>query len=506
MDAATRNTNPAIVPLDELPVMAYDAFFTTCRSLLQQEQNHCLAYFGMPTGVKYWFICLIGDDINHTIHLLSYELSTEAPRQLQSLSLDIPAMQLFEREISERYGIEFTGHPWPKPLRYAHNRFDKLQTPATYPFYSIASEELHEVGVGPVHAGIIEPGHFRFICNGENILHLEIQLGYQHRGMEELFVQKGGILQQAVLAEQIAGDTTIGHALAYAGLAEMLAGVTVPIPLQLIRTMALEMERIAIHIGDTAALCTDIAYQLGQVTLEPLRTQVINTLLHWCGNRFGKGFVRPAGSYYYPDKQTLDLIRDNLSDVLDRFLQVADRIYTSPGVLARFEDCGRLTGDQVSRIGAVGMAARMAGMNRDIRISHPFMAYRNDTIPSHTLESGDVLARGLLRREEVIESIHYVLKLIEKYREVPAGQSLPGPDNRLPFGKNMLAVSLVEGWRGEICHTAVTGEKGEIVHYKIKDPSFHNWLALALAVREEEISNFPVNNKSFNLSYCGFDL
>ena len=167
-----------------------------------------------------------------------------------------------------------------------------------YPFYNIDSEELHEVGVGPVHAGVIEPGHFRFICNGEKVLHLEIQLGYQHRGIEKLFIEKNNALQRCILSESIAGDTSVGHALAHSQLIESLAGIEVSETLQIERCIALEMERLAVHIGDTAALCGDVAYQLGQVVCEALRTTIINTTQLWCGNRFGKGLVRPGGSNY----------------------------------------------------------------------------------------------------------------------------------------------------------------------------------------------------------------
>ncbi len=506
MENALINTNPGAIALNEIPVVDYNEFYDRCRSLLQHEQNHCLNYFGWPDGKKIRYFCLIADDKQHSIYVLSHVQPAGKTIQLKALSAEITAMQVFEREIHEKYGVDFTGHPWLKPLRYAFNRYDRSKTPTTYPFYSIASEELHQVGVGPVHAGIIEPGHFRFICNGENILHLEIQLGYQHRGIENLFVQHKALLQQAVLAEQIAGDTTIGHSVAYAGIAETLTHFAEPAPLGIIRSIALEMERIAIHIGDTAALCTDIAYQLGQISLEPLRTTVINTMLEWCGNRFGKGFIRPAGSHYYPDKKFLTLLRSNLNDISERFTEITARIYSLPGVLARFEECGMVSNEQVRQIGAVGMAARMSGLARDIRISHPSMAYKDTIISSVTFDSGDVLARGLLRKAEVIESINYIFRLIDQYNSLTDNKNLPEPDFNLSFRQNMLAIGLAEGWRGEICHTAITDDNGNIIHYKIKDPSLHNWMALALAVRKEEISNFPVNNKSFNLSYCGFDL
>ena len=193
-----------------------------------------------------------------------------------------------------------------------------------YPFYAIESEELHEVGVGPIHAGVIEPGHFRFICNGEKVLHLEIQLGYQHRGIEKLLIEKKDSLQRCILSESIAGDTSVGHALAHSQLIESLAGIEVSETLQIERCIALEMERLAVHIGDTAALCGDVAYQLGQVVCEALRTLIINTTQLWCGNRFGKGLVRPGGSNYPLSDDVADEILRVLADTGRRFCEVAD--------------------------------------------------------------------------------------------------------------------------------------------------------------------------------------
>ena len=199
-------------------------------------------------------------------------------------------MCIFEREIYENFGVEFEGHPWLKPVRYPCGRSDKSKIIDNYPFYEIESEELHEVGVGPVHAGVIEPGHFRFICNGKGFTPRN-QLGYQHRGIEKLLVEKNDALQRCILSDSIAGDTSVGHALAHSQLIESLADIQVSKALQIERCIALEMERLAMHIGDTAALCGDVAYQPGQVTCEALRTTIINTTQFWCGNRFGKGLA-----------------------------------------------------------------------------------------------------------------------------------------------------------------------------------------------------------------------
>jgi Ni,Fe-hydrogenase III large subunit len=415
-----------------------------------------------------------------------------------------PQLHIFEREIHEQYGIDFEGHPWMKPVRYPHDRHDKLSTMDNYPFYEIEGEELHEVGVGPIHAGVIEPGHFRFVCNGEKVLHLEIQLGYQHRGIEKLFSGKKSPLQRCILSESIAGDTSVGHALAHSQLIESLAGIEVSDALQIARCIALEIERIAVHIGDTAALCGDVAYQLGQGVCEALRTTIINTTQYWCGNRFGKGLIRPGGTNY----PMTDDIADEIFRVLDnsgrRFSEITDRIYSLQTVLGRFEDIGIVTRQQALSTGAVGMAARTCGIFRDTRETHPFQYYKTHQINTVMQETGDVLARGMQRKQEVMESVRTIHELIGIWRNKEKNTAKPVYDYRLR--PDSFAVSVTEAWRGEICHIAHTDADGNISYYKVKDPSLHNWMSLALAVRNQEISDFPVCNKSFNLSYCGHDL
>jgi Ni,Fe-hydrogenase III large subunit/NADH:ubiquinone oxidoreductase subunit C len=499
----TLNNNSAAADTDQIPVLTYDAFYGQVIEFLKDEAKHCISYFAVESKNQLKFYCFIADDKDGSIALLSHQQDHVSP-VLKSITPICNQLHIFEREIHEHYGVGFDGHPWLKPVRYPKDRKDNSKVMDNYPFFEIESEELHEVGVGPIHAGVIEPGHFRFICNGEKVLHLEIHLGYQHRGIEKLFIEKDSALQRCVLSESIAGDTAVGHALAHAQLIESLAGIVVDDALQIERCIALELERIAVHIGDTAALCADVAYQIGQVVCEALRTTIINTTQLWCGNRFGKGLIRPGGSNYHLNENVIKAILSVLEDTGMRYRQMTDTIYSMPSVLSRFDEIGPVTTKQALAVGAVGMAARTCNIPRDIRASHPFQYYRNYPVQPVVLETGDVLARGMLRSLEVRQSIHIIRELIGLWREKKQEFKLP-VYNYILKPEN-LAVSLVEGWRGEICHFATTDEKGRIFHYKVKDPSMHNWMALALAVRNQEISDFPVCNKSFNLSYCGYDL
>jgi Ni,Fe-hydrogenase III large subunit len=497
--------NPGIVELKDIPVLDYVEFIDQTVRLMKLPGVHCLNYFARKDDNSFSFYILLADDDNHSIYIYSHIIAS-GKQQLESISARIFPLHIFEREIHENYGIEFLNHPWLKPIRYPADRFDQKAKINGYPFYRIESEELHEVGVGPIHAGVIEPGHFRFICNGEQVLHLEIQLGYQHRGIEALLTGKKDLLKSSVLSENISGDTVAGHGLAYVQLMEIMAGLNnIPEALQMERLIALEMERIAMHIGDTAALCGDVAYQLGQATCEALRTLVINSLQDWCGNRFAKGFMRPGGTYYPLTANINDLLGNRIEEVHSRFMHIADCIYTSPGILARFEKTGTITNKQASLAGAVVMAARTTGIHRDIRTTHPFQYYSKMQYDPIIFESGDVFARGILRKHEIDLSYGVIRKLLKIHKELDH-QNLSKPRYDLKLRPDSLGISMTEGWRGEICHICITDKDGDGVFYKVKDPSFHNWLMLALAVREQEISDFPLCNKSFNLSYCGNDL
>ena len=489
--------------IKEIPVLKYDAFYDQVSDLMKDETKHCVAYYCVKTFSGLKFYCCIADDDNNSIRVFAHE-QNNSKHALKSLTPVFSQFHIFEREIHENFGVVFEGHPWLKPVRYPHDRSDKSKIINNYPFYEIESGELHEVGVGPIHAGVIEPGHFRFICNGEKVLNLEIQLGYQHRGIEKLFIEKNDSLQRCVLSESIAGDTSVGHSMAHSQLIESLAGIEAGELLQIERCIALEMERLAIHIGDTAALCGDVAYQLGQAVCEALRTTIINTTQLWCGNRFGKGLVRPGGSNYPLSNSVADEILRACTDTGRRFGEITNRIYSLPSVLARFDDIGKLTRQQAISIGAVGMAARTCGILRDIRITHPFQYYKSYPVKTVILETGDVLARGMQRNLEARESFKIISELIKIWRT--NNDSLKKPVYDYSLKPDNYAISMTEGWRGEICHTAITDNNGNISHYKVKDPSFQNWMALALTVRNQEISDFPICNKSYNLSYCGNDL
>jgi Ni,Fe-hydrogenase III large subunit len=492
--------NNQAIAIKDIPLHSYEKFAEINLDLMKDNPaRHCVNYFGYPADDKIKLVCCIADDDLHRIFVSSCLLDKNTV--LPSFTAQNHNFEKFEREIHENFGIGYEDHPWLKPMRYAYNRTDKNEKIENYPFYQVESEELHEVGVGPIHAGVIEPGHFRFICNGEQIMHLEIQLGYQHRGIEQLFLQKKKLLERTTLAENIAGDTVVGHTTAFVNLWESLCGYTPDYSLNYARTIALELERIAIHTGDLAAICADIAYQLGNSVYGRLRTPIVNFFQEWGGNRLAKGLIR-AGKINFP---FTDHLADRLIEIFEAyerdFDEITEKLFNLPSALSRMEKTGVVTCEEVLEIGTVGMAARMSGLNRDIRLSHPNNLYNTIAHQPVIKHHGDVYSRAQIRKEEIKQSISYIKELIKKVPEFESPQNFS-----LTPQKGKFIISLVEGWRGEICHCAITDETGNLIVYKIKDPSHHNWMALAQSVRNNDISDFPICNKSFNLSYCGHDL
>jgi Ni,Fe-hydrogenase III large subunit len=420
-----------------------------------------------------------------------------------------PAAQAFEREIAEQYGVHPVGHPWLKPQRYHSTddgtpapwgAFDPAKPiPGDYPFYRMEGEEVHEVAVGPVHAGIIEPGHFRFQCHGEDVFHLEIMLGYQHRGVEPLLLHPNAT-RSAIVAETIAGDASIGHATAYCTPLEALAGAKVSLRAAAIRGIALELERLANHVGDLGALCTDVAFLPGSAYLGRLRGEYLNLTLEICGNRFGRNLLRPGGVRFDISPDASERMRARLEALQHETLEVLNLMFSQSSVLARFEGVGALTEDQADEIGMVGPAARACGCRRDVRCDHPHGVFQFSHVPIAVETTGDVYARAVVRWLEVQRSLDFLLELLGN---IPAGK----PFERVGTMKaSALAFGVSETWRGEAMHVAFTDETGKLAFVKVKDPSVHNWFGLALALRGVAISDFPVCNKSFNLSYAGHDL
>jgi Ni,Fe-hydrogenase III large subunit len=482
--------NATSIPWAEIPAWPVADFVRATASELTRGARLC-AWFGVPGNSGTCLVAVLAFDADNT---LAVGRSEAFSGKYSALTATHPQAHLFEREVWEQHGLTPEGHPWLKPVRRTNGN-----APANGEFFRVDGREVHEVAVGPVHAGIIEPGHFRFQCAGEEVLHLEIALGYQHRGVEEALTG-GPHLATMSQMETVAGDTTIAHATAHATIMESLAGTEASLRAQWLRAIALELERLANHTGDMGALAGDVAFLPTQSACGKIRGDFLNLTALICGNRFGRGLVRPGGCRYDLEPERAAQLLERLKAALADTEQAVAWFWDAASVRTRFENVGTIFPGQASEIGMVGPAARACGLVRDVRYDHPAGWHRFAQAPVAVWPGGDVFARARVRSLEIQRSGQYLCEQLVAPAEGDLRSELPPP------APDTLAVALVEGWRGEVCHVALTDAAGRFRRYKIIDPSFHNWTGLALALRGTAISDFPICNKSFNLSYCGFDL
>ena len=411
---------------------------------------------------------------------------------------------LFEREIFDLFGIAATGHPDPRPLvRHAFWPADyfPLRKDAAprefqddgraFPFTAVGGEGVYEIPVGPVHAGVIEPGHFRFSVVGETIIDMKTRLYFTHKGTEKLF-------EGLALAERVSGDTTVGHALAYCEALEAAAGTAVPARARWLRVILLEMERLYNHVGDFGMIANDTGYAVAHSHCFRIRERLLRLNKRLTGNRLLRGGIAPGGVGY-------DLPADlNLAAEVDAAVRDLDEIAAlslrNTLVMDRLEDTGRLTTAIARDHGVLGYVARASGLDADARRDHPFAAYGELDVRVPVHQAGDVKARTLVRLEEARESARIIRETITR---VPAGP-LGAPLGPLPPFES--AFGLVEGWRGAIIHWVMADGAGRLHRVKIMDPSFLNWRPLSHSLLQNIVPDFPLCNKSFNQSYSGNDL
>jgi Ni,Fe-hydrogenase III large subunit/Ni,Fe-hydrogenase III component G len=424
----------------------------------------------------------------------------------------VPAYR-FERQMNSLMGVTAIGHPdtrpwikhedWPVdawPLRKSFDASKPLpRVPGEYRWIRAEGEGVYEIPVGPVHAGIIEPGHFRFQAMGEDVINLEEKLGYVHKGIEKRF-ESFSWHEAARLAGRVSGDSTVAHCLAYSQAVEALTGCTPPDRAMWLRALFLERERIANHLGDLGAICNDVAFAILFYQFMRLKEEILRTNLKLFGHRFIMDRIVPGGTVVDIDADGAKTILSEIDWLAKEFERLVIIYDESSSVEDRVRDTGILKSEKARDLGVVGFVARASGLNLDCRIHQPFPPYDRISVSIPVLVSGDVHARSWVRVEEIRDSIRIIREILKSLPdgEIAAPVRAPMPD-RSGFAS-------VEGWRGEILYWVQSGPKGEINRCMVRDPSSVNWLGLEQCIHGNIVPDFPVCNKSFNQSYSGNDL
>lgn len=443
--------------------------------------------------------------------ILRARIPAEDPR-FPSLAPELPAVNWQEREIQDWFGIEAEGHPnprrvalhdhWPNvnPLRKDFP-LDTVLPPfegEQHIYRPTLGEGVFQIPVGPVHAGIIEPGHFNFAVAGEPILYLQLRMFYTHKGTEKLF-EHVPVSSGVFLAESVSGDSAFSHGTAFCQAVEAAGEVKIPFRAAVMRTVLLELERIYNHVADIGAIAMDVGFMVANAHGGRVREMVLALNEELTGSRLLRGMVCVGGVRRDWDASQLSALPDTIATVTREFRQLVALIKSSDSTRDRLARTGVLPPDQAAALGIVGVGGRASGVDLDVRRDHPYAAYGQLTWRVPIYREGDVLHRMQVRIEEVEESLALISAAVEH---------MPGGPHRVPvppIEAGRCALSAVEGWRGEIVYWVRTGPGNRLERCKVKDPSLNNWPALVEAVKGNIIADFPVINKSFNLSYSGTD-
>ena len=448
--------------------------------------------------------------------ILSHKIRDLANPSYPTLAHAFPAAARMERATSDLLGIKskaveqrsWLDHnmwPLPYPLRRSSLEAHAANVePCPYPFVQVEGDGVHEIAVGPVHAGIIEPGHFRFSVVGEKVLRLEERFGYTHKGVAKRF-ESLSQREAHRLASRISGDTAVAFCWAYCAALEAITGTIVPLRIARLRALALEHERIANHLGDLGALGNDAGFAFGLTHFSRLKEDLLRANTEAFGARYLLDTILPGGvTSDLPEPAYAHLI--HLYRTLDQDVADLRRIYDDhAGLQDRFRTAGALTHDQALQLGAVGLAARASGIPQDLRVTHPSPPYDQLATEIVTETNGDVAARVQLRFREVHESLRLCSDLIAALSHT----SLEAAPTVVPVPiaeSGRLGIGLIEAWRGPVFVALETGPDGTIRRCHAHDPSWQNWPLLEYAILGNIVPDFPLINKSFNLSYSGADL
>jgi len=435
------------------------------------------------------------------------------PPSYPDLSSRLPAAARMQRALFDMLGVRARGaedeRPWLRhgawpedffPLRRdagGGRTFDIAQE--RYDFVTVAGDGVHEIPVGPIHAGIIEPGHFRFSIVGEKVLRLEERLGYVHKGIDKRF-DGMPLVDAHRLAGRISGDSTVAYAWAYAMAAESIAACEVPPRAAWLRALLLERERVANHLGDLGALGNDAALAFGLAQFSRLREQWLRANAEVFGHRLLMDRIVPGGVSIDPDAGALGRLRAQCDDIEREVLTLRAIYDEHAGLQDRFQTTGIVTPELAARLGLTGLAGRASGQSRDLRVDFPSPPYDRLRVQRAGDARGDVAARVAVRFDEIAESLRLIRAIAQ---QTPAGETRRELFVEAAAG---FGIGWVEGWRGDVLTALEADGSGRVRRCHCHDPSWQNWPLLEHAVIGNIVPDFPLINKSFNLSYSGQDL
>jgi len=502
--------------VDEIYIKVSRQFFKdTCLALHKAFSSPVAMFFASDerrdTG-KFVVNCVFVNFKKSQWIIVSMDVPQDAP-YFDSLAKSIHSASLFEREIWEMFGLEPKGNPdlrrlrlhdevWPKGNYPLRKDFQSMQAGdlSDYKFGKVEGEGVFEIPVGPVHAGIIGPGHFRFSVAGEPIINLETRFGFTHRGVEKLFEGKS-CLEAIRLSECVSGDMSFGHSLAFAQAVEKISRVSIPKQAVYLRGIFLELERMYNHVNDIGGMAVDVGFSFPSAYASVIKEAILQLNDKLTASRYLKKVNAVGGVLKDLDEDKRLILLDSLKSIKKDFNQLVKILYSSVSFMDRIDTTGALRRKTAEGIGVVGLIARASGIPADLREYFPGVGavYKEARFKMVTEESGDVLARLKLRIAEFKESS----RLIEFF----TGKLMTGQEiSSYPELKQGSALGYAEGWRGPVLYWIETDAAGLIQRCKIVDPSFLNWQGLSYAVLGNIIPDFPLCNKSFDLSYSGGDL
>lgn len=504
------------VRADELYISVdKDNFAALCHLLHKRLNSSVKMFFAedlRTKSKKYTLYCVFLNEQKRSWVIIQQDISSDNPH-FSSLAKDIHSASLFEREIREMFGIEPQGNPdlrrlrlhdevWPQgfyPLRKDFTHPPENSSPnLQYKFNRVEGEGIFEVPVGPVHAGIIGPGHFRFSVAGEPIINLEIRLGWTHRGVEKILEGKTAF-EAVKIFECISGDTTFGYSLAFCQSAEKIFCANVPVRSQLLRMLFLEFERMYNHANDIGGIALDVGFSFPAQFTSLIKEAILQLNEKLCGSRYLKGINVVGGVREDIDKTKQELIRQELPKIKNDFLVLEEMLFSSVSFMDRVDSTGILRAKTTRDLGITGLAARSSGIGLDMRKILPGI-YDSLSFKVIKEQAGDAAARLKVRCNEVKESINIIKQCLDRLNTSSA------QIEQKVQCKEGFAIGCVEAWRGPVRVWARIDAQGKIERCKIVDPSFHNWEGLSFAVLGNIIPDFPLCNKSFDLSYSGNDL